>query len=292
MSRLALPLLVSTALALSGCFNPDHGRCTITCASDQSCPSGNNCLSDGFCHASAGDSLCVAPADAGPDAPDIDGPIEDCGNSTLQTDIGEECDDGGRENGDGCNSNCQEEAGFVCAGDPNVCRAKPSAAGQLVVTEIMKNPTGLDADVGEWIEVLNTTAADLDLRDLVIRDDGGEMFTIVESVVVGPGAHLVLGANADMATNGGVPVDFEYSGAQLIFGNGADEVILVSDGVIIDSVVYDNNGDFPDTEGLSLSLSDANYNDVDNDNGLNWCDGQGDFGDGDLGSPGQLNPTC
>jgi cysteine-rich repeat protein len=44
-----------------------------------------------------------------------------CGNGVL--DAGETCDQGNNNqaNGDGCNSSCQTEAGFTCAGTPSVC---------------------------------------------------------------------------------------------------------------------------------------------------------------------------
>ncbi len=44
-----------------------------------------------------------------------------CGNGVL--DAGETCDQGAgnQANGDGCNSSCQIEAGFTCAGTPSVC---------------------------------------------------------------------------------------------------------------------------------------------------------------------------
>jgi cysteine-rich repeat protein len=38
----------------------------------------------------------------------------ECGNGRLEVIAGETCDDGNRENGDGCNKKCQIETGFVC----------------------------------------------------------------------------------------------------------------------------------------------------------------------------------
>ncbi len=42
-----------------------------------------------------------------------------CGNSYLEA--GEECDDGDRENGDGCSSDCEVEEGWECTGSPSLC---------------------------------------------------------------------------------------------------------------------------------------------------------------------------
>lgn len=48
--------------------------------------------------------------------------LSSCGNSKVQT--GEECDDGNRNNDDGCSSTCQKEPGFSCTGEPSVCTSR------------------------------------------------------------------------------------------------------------------------------------------------------------------------
>ncbi|MFL5321649.1 MAG: DVUA0089 family protein [Myxococcaceae bacterium] len=48
--------------------------------------------------------------------------LSSCGNGQLQTD--EQCDDGNRQNGDGCSSNCQKESGYSCSGTPSVCTTR------------------------------------------------------------------------------------------------------------------------------------------------------------------------
>lgn len=37
-----------------------------------------------------------------------------CGNGVIERAYGEECDDGGKINGDGCSRACQVEAGWQC----------------------------------------------------------------------------------------------------------------------------------------------------------------------------------
>ncbi len=46
-----------------------------------------------------------------------------CGNGFIDT--GETCDDNNTNNNDGCNSNCQEEAGWDCDGEPSICQPTP-----------------------------------------------------------------------------------------------------------------------------------------------------------------------
>ena len=45
-------------------------------------------------------------------------------------------------------------------------------------------------------------------------------------------------------------------------------------------------------DGASLSLSGATYDAVSNDIRANFCPAVTAFGDGDLGTPGQMNPAC
>lgn len=57
------------------------------------------------------------------------GPV--CGNGILE--VGEECDDGNRIDGDGCSANCLVERGYVCTGSPSVCKKKSSGGCSLTI---------------------------------------------------------------------------------------------------------------------------------------------------------------
>jgi cysteine-rich repeat protein len=45
----------------------------------------------------------------------------ECGDGVVNTDNAENCDDGNATSGDGCDSICTVEAGFMCTGQPSVC---------------------------------------------------------------------------------------------------------------------------------------------------------------------------
>ena len=45
-----------------------------------------------------------------------------CGNGVIEKELrGEECDDGNRHNGDGCDADCRIESVFNCELEPSLC---------------------------------------------------------------------------------------------------------------------------------------------------------------------------
>ncbi len=186
--------------------------------------------------------------------------------------------------GNPANSSCdftRDITSPVCIGTitcPNV--------GDVIITEIMKNPNAVNDGDGEYFEVYNTTASAIDMQGWVISDLDGDMHTIAASVSVPAMGYAVFGINADSGSNGGITVDYEYSGVNL--SNGADEVQIVCSGTIIDEVQY-NDADFPDTAGVAMELAVSEFDSVSNDDGMNWGDATNDIGTGDLGTPGDTN---
>lgn len=167
--------------------------------------------------------------------------------------------------------------------------ASCAAAGDIVITEIFQNATGTDTDK-EWFEVYNKSASDIDLQSWIISDNGIDSHTISSSVIVPAGGYAVLGSSTSMASNGGAPVDYQYSGITL--SNSDDEIILTCNSTVIDEVAYDGGPVFPDPEGASMELSStfpSGRNNTDNDDGANWGVAVTAFGDGDLGTPGAAN---
>ena len=61
-------------------------------------------------------------------------------------------------------------------GAANSCE-QPAAAPELEITEIMRNPAVVGDSVGEWIEIHNPTAADVDLDGWAIDDGASDFHT-------------------------------------------------------------------------------------------------------------------
>ncbi len=182
----------------------------------------------------------------------------------------------------------------TCVSDPETvnpldCSVVPACPtpGDLIITEIMHTPAAVGSE-GEYVEIYNTTAAPIDLQNYVLKDDGGNTHTIALSVVVPAMGYAVLGADANMATNGGYTADYQYSS---FFLSATDEVVLECTGTVIDSVDYGTALGFPAATGASISLDPNFYNQTDNDNGANWCVSSTTTGlsGGDLGTPGNVN---
>jgi len=160
--------------------------------------------------------------------------------------------------------------------------------GEIIINEIMQNPYSAYDSAGEWFELFNPTASDIDINGLTIADDDYDTHVINNGgpLIITTGGFLILGNNGDYATNGGVNVDYEY-GPNWFLANSGDEIILLTDSLIeIDRVEYDSEPNFPAPNGASMALKNPA---LDNNIGANWCTSTVTFGDGDFGTPGVIN---
>lgn len=163
-----------------------------------------------------------------------------------------------------------------------------SASADIIITEIMQNPSAVSDANGEYFEIFNSGGSDVDLNGWTISDDGSDSFDITSSTIVGAGQYFVFGLNGDTGTNGGVNVDFVYSG--MFLSNSDDELILTdADTNEVDRVEWDNGSTFPDPNGASMELINIA---ADNNVGSNWAEATASFGDGDLGTPGSANSVA
>ncbi|MEL6179359.1 MAG: lamin tail domain-containing protein, partial [Myxococcota bacterium] len=185
--------------------------------------------------------------------------------------------------------------GQVCSEGACVEPSSPPAAeGDIIITEIMYNPSGsgFDDDDAEWIELYNTNSGDRDLSGCLFKDnnpsnDGAPL----TDVVVPGGGYIIVGKSSDPQYFGGVTPAATFSFG-LNNSNEGDAVILECGGEVFDRIDYDDGGAFPEGTGASLSLDPSARNNDDNGDGANWCLGAEDYAGGNLGSPGRANPSC
>jgi hypothetical protein len=176
----------------------------------------------------------------------------------------------------------------------------PNAHGDLVISEIMKNPSRTEG-VAEYFEIFNPTATPFTLLGCIISDNDGDSHEIELDVVVGPGAFATLAASAEAFPNpdpppGFVDPDYVYRSFAQPFPpslDDTDEVILTCNGTVIDEVVYDSM--FPNLPGASMNLDPAALDADANDLASNWCNtptSDDTLGGGDVGTPGIDNGNC
>jgi cysteine-rich repeat protein len=158
-------------------------------------------------------------------------------------------------------------------------------SGDLVVTEIMADPTLVSDTQGEWIELLNLSGETVDLNGLRISDGAAQVFTITTSLLVDPDEFIVLGVSTNTLTNGGVPVDLAWGNA-FSLANTTDTVELSAGATVFDSVTYDGGVTFPQLAGATMSLDPSAWTERANDEGHAWCTGAAG------GTPGRTNLPC
>jgi predicted extracellular nuclease len=171
--------------------------------------------------------------------------------------------------------------------------ARAAAVGEIVITEVMKDPAVVADDSGEWFELYNTTSSDINLDNWVISDDGSDTHQFAGTVIVPAGGYAVIGNNDDPASNGGVTLNYTYDSTTFFLANGADELVITDPSMNeIDRVDWDDGTTFPNPSGASMSLDPGFTNSVDNDDGARWCEATSTLPGGDKGTPGAANDDC
>ncbi|MEZ4449635.1 MAG: lamin tail domain-containing protein [Nannocystaceae bacterium] len=176
-------------------------------------------------------------------------------------------------------------------------KIRSPVAGDLVIDEVMADPSLTpDAD-GEWIELY--VGADVDLNRLVLGTDPGTVKQILGAtdptcLAIAAGTRVVLARDVDPEVNGGLPAgalglgfSLTNSGSNLhVSLPGPDEA---TPGPLLDSAAY-----VAAKAGLSLRLDDASLDPAGNDDPLHWClaDLAQVYGVGDHGTPGAPNGSC
>ena len=154
--------------------------------------------------------------------------------------------------------------------------------GDLLISEVMVNPAAVSDTRGEWFELYNPTADEINLRDIIIGDDGGDSHTIETDLLILPGHFLTLARNGDNAINGGLDADYIYDDFTL--SNSGDEIVLREGPIEKLRLEYGSAFDAAgqSRELISLPMIAANY-------GLTLA--ALTYGLGDIGTPGTSGST-
>lgn len=246
----------------------------------------------------------------GASCPD-EGTITCSASCTLDMSACTSCGDGTAEGAEACDGtdlrgqSCASRPGFMsgvlrcdaaCAFDETMCSAVApvTAAGQIVISEIMQDPTAFSDADGEWFEVHNPGAEPLELAGCLVTGGGGmsDRFTIDRSVIVPAGGYATFAVSSSVEGAPGFSPDYRWTTS---FGltNTSDTVAITCGGTPIDSVTYDGGPFFPRPTGASMNLSASALSASANDAGGSWCTATTPItGSTDLGTPGAANEIC
>lgn len=215
----------------------------------------------------------------------------------------------------GENGVCREEEGaaicdyelerFHCGyvgGDCDAakCINKIVQVGGVVIVEYQVNPVGSYMDLSEWFEIVNTSGADIDLTNWIIRskstsgvNDEHIIGSTGEAVPLFPANGRLLFARAPIT---GVEIDYDYparsSGTGITFSNNSDWFqILNPQNEVVDHVFYESGSIVP---GSSRKYDPTKLmTATDNDNYKSWCPSLSDeYSAQNFGTPGEVNTAC
>jgi hypothetical protein len=158
--------------------------------------------------------------------------------------------------------------------------------GDLVITELMPNPSAVADTAGEWFEILAT--ASVDLNGLELGDDLASPDTRLpvggDCLAVGAGARVIVARNADPSLNGGLPAAIQ---ATFSLANAGGTLSVGLGGQALDTVTWTGS-----TDGAAWTLDPDAEDPVSNDDPARWCVATTPYGLGDLGTPGSQGPAC
>ncbi len=187
-----------------------------------------------------------------------------CGDGKIQQDLGEECDDGNKFPGDGCDAVCKKEP-------------IPLAKGTLVISEVMPDPGALPTENGQWLELYNPTGEAIDLVGWTLVS-GATSHKVQApagggALLVPPKAFVVVAARKLSTQNNGLTALYGWSdnaaagGTLAIAPNVGTPITLIdTNGKPIDSITL--NGPF--VKGGTMMALDSCLTPTENDKSDCW----------------------
>lgn len=158
-------------------------------------------------------------------------------------------------------------------------------AGDLVITEILMNPSGAEERFREWIEVHNPTTDTISMSGVVV-EDLIRSYALPGTTAIAPGGYLVLSYEANPLANGGIMGAVSYGSADIQLNNGTETVRIRAGSSVIDEVSWSPG--WPTADGVAMCLR-APYA-ADNSRVEAWGQASTTFGStSNLGSPGVAN---
>ncbi len=175
-----------------------------------------------------------------------------CGDGLVK--LGEQCDDGNTDNGDGCSSTCTTEAGYSCSGEPSICcviiflDCFDLGSGDTNCSDDSDDSDNVDSNnAPAWTEVGDSGGNDCAIRneELRLRDTCAVTQTMISTAgFTNIRLRYLWGADIDTPGSGG--------------GDGDDGNLVVdwrvASGSFMNVNTHDLTGDSPTTNSEDESL--------------------------------------
>jgi hypothetical protein len=161
--------------------------------------------------------------------------------------------------------------------------AQAALINELLITEVMANPSEVTDSKGEWFELFNPMTESVDLNQIYIKDDGSNIHQIDHGgpLLILPNQYFVLGRNVNSSTNGGFTADYVYSSFTLV--NTGDEIVFSNDADGHDELLrLDYNSNFVSAGRTRELKIEGNYQ---------LTSLKKTYGLGDIGTPGYSSST-
>lgn len=165
------------------------------------------------------------------------------------------------------------------------------APGDLVISELMANPSVVTDANGEWFEIRALGSFDLNGLELGKLSIDGPLETVdvADCIALSPGDTALLASNADALTNGGLPpVDFEFA---MTLTNSNSALHVAAAGVLLDEITWTTVADGSSTS-LDPDSLDPAINDLANDADSHWCYSVTPYSADNDGTPKADNEQC
>ncbi len=189
------------------------------------------------------------------------------------------------------NADCAADSGVVQPTDSGVdCTA--INAGDLLVTEVMIDPSGTDTGL-EWFEIFNTTAAPIDLNGLLLFYRQGatapRTHQVNQSVMVPAGGYVAVGDVR--APPNPAWIRYAYSADLGAFNNSSGAVGLRCGMNVITEYPWVRTARAGRSRQLGGPMTPSAARVAVE---ANWCDTPlgNEFSPGSTGTPGGANPQC
>ncbi len=105
-------------------------------------------------------------------------------------------------------------------------KAYSASISDLLISEIMANPSATTDTQGEWFELYNPTSQSVSLHGVTLSDNGSNQHVIsATGLSIDAGSFLILARQGDSSLNGGVRADYVY-GSGYTLGNSSDAIVL------------------------------------------------------------------